>query len=174
VKEVIMTVEEAIKTAIEYESKVKRVYVEAEQNAIDEVGKRVFKTMADEEQSHIDYLNERLSEWKKTGKITPVKLKTVVPTREAIRKGIDDLKEKMSAKDHGKELDMLRKAYSVEQETSNFYIRMVEELEDEGQRMFADFVEIEKGHLDLVQAEIDAVSGFGYWFDMREFNLEAY
>jgi hypothetical protein len=51
---------------------------------------------------------------------------------------------------------------------------MVDELEGDGQRMFAHFVEIEKGHLDIVQAEIDAVTGIGYWYDFREFNLEAY
>jgi hypothetical protein len=50
---------------------------------------------------------------------------------------------------------------------------MVLELSDEGQQMFAEFVKIEQGHLDLVQAEIDAVSGVGFWFDMPEFNLEA-
>ena len=55
-----------------------------------------------------------------------------------------------------------------------YNIKMVDELEGDGQRMFAHFVEIEKGHLDIVQAEIDAVTGIGYWYDFREFNLEAY
>jgi hypothetical protein len=38
--------------------------------------------------------------------------------------------------------------------------------------LFQRFVEIEQGHLAIVQAEIDSVSGLGFWFDMREFDLE--
>jgi len=35
------------------------------------------------------------------------------------------------------------------------------------------FVEIEEGHRAIVQAEIDCVSGLGFWFDTAEFKLEA-
>ena len=66
---------------------------------------------------------------------------------------------------------MLEKALEVEQETSDFYKRMVLELPEEGQELFMRFVEIEEGHKAIVQAEIDSVIGLGYWFDMPEFNL---
>jgi hypothetical protein len=49
---------------------------------------------------------------------------------------------------------------------------MVGELSGERQRLFARFLEIEEGHVAIVQAEIDAVSGSGFWFDMKEFDLE--
>jgi hypothetical protein len=45
-------------------------------------------------------------------------------------------------------------------------------LPPEGRPLFERFVEIENGHLAIVQAEMDVVSGLGYWFDMREFNIE--
>ena len=35
------------------------------------------------------------------------------------------------------------------------------------------FLGIEQGHQAIVQAEIDALSGLGFWFDFQEFNLEA-
>jgi rubrerythrin len=79
----------------------------------------------------------------------------------------------MPNKPRGTELSLLTKARDVETETSNFYKRMVAELSDEGQQMFAYFVRVEEGHLALVQAELDALSGLGFWFDMPEFNLEA-
>ena len=66
---------------------------------------------------------------------------------------------------------MLEKALEVEYETSDFYKRMVLELPVEGQELFVRFVEIEEGHKAIVQAEIDSVTGLGYWFDMPEFNL---
>lgn len=68
---------------------------------------------------------------------------------------------------------MLNKALDVEIETSSFYKEMVDRLEDEPQKMFKRFLEIEEGHLALVQAEIDSITGTGFWFDFQEFNLEA-
>ncbi|MDH4196285.1 MAG: hypothetical protein OEW05_02645 [Candidatus Aminicenantes bacterium] len=53
------------------------------------------------------------------------------------------------------------------------FLNMVAELHAEGQRLFARFVEIEEGHLAMAQAEIDAANGLGFWFDVREFRLEA-
>jgi peptide deformylase len=39
--------------------------------------------------------------------------------------------------------------------------------------MFARFLEIEEGHARIVQAEIDTLTGMGFWFDVQEFRLEA-
>ncbi|MFQ6093783.1 MAG: hypothetical protein ACE5OR_14105 [bacterium] len=168
-----MTVEQAIKTALGYETKVRDVYAEAVEHATDQVGKRIFQVLADEEQQHVKYLQNRLDEWKRTGMVTAVSLDTGIPSRETIANGVSKLKARMSDEDHGGELQMLRKALDVEIETSNFYKKMVSELPAEGQQMFARFVEIEEGHLAIVQAEIDYVSGTGFWFDFREFDLEA-
>jgi hypothetical protein len=49
---------------------------------------------------------------------------------------------------------------------------MVNELPDEAKGLFKRFLEIEEGHLALVQAQIDQALGTGYWFDVREFDLE--
>jgi len=170
-----MDLEKAIKTAIEYEGKVHMTYLEAMEKATDETGKRVFKVLCNEEKSHLNYLRERLAEWQETGKVTPVKLDTVIPSKEDIEKGLQKLKEKVAKKqgaEYGTELEMLRRALNVEIETSNFYKDMVSQLDEEGRNLFARFVEIEEGHQAIVQAEIDAVSGLGFWFDSREFSLE--
>ncbi len=50
------------------------------------------------------------------------------------------------------------------------YKQMVATLDAEGKSLFERFVEIEEGHLAIVQAEIDMVSGTGYWFDTAEFS----
>ena len=70
------------------------------------------------------------------------------------------------------EVEHLQRALAAEMETSAFYRRMVGELSDERQKLFARFLEIEEGHVAIVQAEIDAVSGSGFWFDMMEFDVE--
>jgi rubrerythrin len=171
--EEIVTIEEAIKTAIDYETRVGAIYGDAVKQAVDSTGKRVFGLLAEEEGQHLRYLKDRLKEWQQMGKITPEKLQTAVPSREAIMAEAGKLKTHMPNKPRGTELSLLTKARDVETETSNFYKRMVAELSDEGQQMFAYFVRVEEGHLALVQAELDALSGLGFWFDMPEFNLEA-
>lgn len=168
-----MTIEEAIKTAIDFETRVRDTYLEAMNHASDQVGKRVFKVLAGEEQQHLEYLGSRLHEWKTTGKITIESLTTAIPPKEVIQDQVSKLKSHTAGRGRDTELKYLQKARDIETETSNFYKKMVEELSAEGQQMFAGFVEIEEGHLALVQAEIDAVSGLGFWFDMPEFNLEA-
>lgn len=170
-----MSIEEAIKTAMEFESKVRDVYKEAEEQTADQVGKRVLGALANEEQDHLDYLESRLKEWRKTGKVTSERLESVVPPKEIIEGEVNRLKDKTEIhgqeKHHSSELRMLRNALEVETQTSEFYKRMVKELPEEGQQLFARFVEIEEGHKAIVQAEIDYVSGPGYWFDFREFDL---
>ena len=72
-----------------------------------------------------------------------------------------------------KEIQLLYNFLDTEVETSNFYRRMVNELEGESREMFARFLKIEEGHEAIVQARIDSVTGMGFWFDLQEFNLEA-
>ncbi len=166
-----MKTNEAIQTAIEYETRVRELYVEAFQETLDPVGKRVFKLLADEENKHVSYLNHQLSVWQKKGELDFETLETDLPAREEIQKEVDKLQDKLEQQDHGKAVAMLEKARQVEIETSNFYRRMVRELPPDGRALFERFLEIEQGHLELVQAELDALSGFGYWFDMREFDV---
>jgi rubrerythrin len=167
-----VTVEEAIKTSIVYETKVRDVYFGAVDAAEREDAKRVFQLMADEEQSHVDYLEAKLQQWNEDGTVTADGLTTAVPSAETIEQGVETLEEKVGGKEGTVELQWLRKAHGVERETSDFYQRMVDELPDEAKGLFKRFLEIEEGHLALVQAQIDQALGTGYWFDVREFDLE--
>jgi rubrerythrin len=167
-----MTIEEAIKTAIEFEAQVGGFYRRASENASDSVGKRVFKVLADEEQMHREYLKSKLDEWRKTGKITAKKLDTAIPSTERVTEGMSKLKTRKGGRDRGGELQMLAEALDVELKTSNFYKKMVKELPADGQQLFEHFVEIEEGHLAIVRAEIDYLSKTGYWFDFKEFDME--
>ncbi|MBZ0265017.1 hypothetical protein K8I28_10140 [bacterium] len=168
-----LSLEKAIKTALEFETKVRDVYNDAYENARDETGKRVFRVLAREEQGHLDYLNSRLQEWQKTGHIVPTKLESILPPREKIEDKVGTLERQMAVEDRGYELEMLEKALKVEKETSGFYKSVVDTMTDEGQEMFAQFLEIEEAHVAIVQAEIDAVSGNGFYFGISEFDMEA-
>ena len=167
-----MTIEEAIKTAIEFETQVRQVYRNAAESASDPVGKRIFKVLAEEEQGHLEYLRTKLDEWQKSGTLTTKKLDSAIPSRERINKGISALEARRSGDERGGELQLLSRALDVEVKTNDFYKRMVKELPEEGKLLFADFVEIEEGHLAVVRAEIDYLSKTGYWFDFKEFDME--
>ena len=168
-----MEIEKAIRTAIEFEKKVEAVYRRAAGQATDEVGRKVFSALAEEETGHVAYLEYRLKQLERSGKITAEPLETVVPAPEEISAGLANLGERQEARDFGVELDLLKQALDAENETSAFYERMVETMDAEAKAMFEHFVEIEQGHAAIVQAEIDALTGMGFWFDFAEFNLEA-
>lgn len=169
-----MGLDEAIKTAIEFEKKVYQVYEAAKDKIVDPVGQRVFKQLSLEEAQHVTYLQHRLNEWKADGHIKIEELSTVVPDKERITEGRDTIFQTMQRRDTAStELEYLKSAFEVEKQTSAFYRQMVAELPGEGQELFSRFMEIEEGHVAIVQAEIDSVQGMGFWFDIMEFDLEA-
>ena len=168
-----MDIEQAIKTAIQYETRVRDVYSDAAGKSGDETGRRVLQLLAEEEQQHLDCLSEKLHEWKQTGKVTPEKLKSAVPSRQVIAQSMQRLEPGAPLPDGSGELELLGRALLVEKETSGFYRQLVLKLDAEGQALFEPFVDIEEGHLMIVQAEIDSLRGLGYWFDFKEFDLEA-
>ena len=169
-----MDLEEAIKTAITYEKRVRDVYLQAaEKTGDDAVGARVFGALAEEETGHVAYLEHCLAECRRSGAVTPTALKTVVPAAWVITEGVKRLERTVAPTHREMELDLLKQALEAETETCRFYEDMVETLGPEGQALFRPFMEIENGHRDLVQAEIDALTGTGFWFDFQEFNLEA-
>jgi len=166
-----MTLEEAIMMAIDYETRVRDAYLNSVDDIADDTGRHVFEVLGKEEQGHIDYLESRLAEWRESGKVSPGKLESVVPAREVIEAGMKKLDGHLSARDYGTEREMLKKALAMEQETSDFYRKMVRELKEEGV-LFARFLEIEEGHETIVQAELDYLNRTGTFFDFQEFNLE--
>lgn len=167
-----MTIEEAIKTAIDYENKVRDVYREAVSAAEHETGRRLFQLMADEEQHHVEYLEHVFKKWQEIGELSTEGLRTSVPSAAAISSGVSKIKSELGERPSGAELDYLKRAQAVEVETSGFYRQMVEELPEEARKLFSRFLDIEEGHLAIVKAQIDHVAGTGYWFDVREFDLE--
>lgn len=172
-----MTLEEALYTALDYERNVVQVYADSIDRTADSKGKRVLAVLSNEEKDHVAYLEKVLDGLTESGKLTAEDLQTAIPSEQAIREGIAKLRAQMSDKDRPvsaeAELEILQKALDVETETSGFYQRVVGELDDEWKQFFKRFVQIEEGHKAIVQAEIDSVSGTGYWFDFREFSLEA-
>ena len=167
-----MTLDEAIKTAIDYETRIRDIYREAAEKVSDPRGKKILQLLGDDEQRHVEYLLDSLELWEKTGKLYDKKLESPIPSIETIQKGAEKIKSHMSQENRIGEIEILSKALKAEVETSNFYEKMVNELSDEGKRMFASFLEIEENHIAAVQFELDYITKTGYWFDFKEFDME--
>lgn len=167
-----MEMEKAIQTAIDYETKIRDIYLDAAQSVHDPEGTRFFIMMGDDEQYHLDYLMERLRLWRESGTLSAKKLISAVPSKEIIQKETDKIRAHMSTKDLSSVKVILSRALQAEVETSNFYEKMVNEMTDDGQKMFSRFLEIEENHIAAVQAELDYITKTGYWFDFKEFDME--
>jgi rubrerythrin len=166
------TLEEAITTALSYETRIRDLYREAAAKTQDPKGRRVFKALADDEQRHIDYLEAKRSQWYAEGRITVEPLTSLIPGADLLKQDLTGLDAAMAPEDRGDEKRMLSKALQVEVETSGFYRRMVDQMAGDAGAMFARFLEIEDGHIAAVQAELDYISHTGFWFDFQEFDME--
>jgi rubrerythrin len=170
-----MKLDDAIRTALQYETGVYEIYLEAMNKTANEAGKHVFKILCQEESWHLEYLRDRLIEWQETGKIKTKTLRSAIPTKEAIGGKLKQVQTTMRSRNTKQvvELELLKRALEAEIQTSNFYREMVAKLDGDGQQLFSRFLEIEDGHVAIVQAEIDNVDNWGFWFDTPEFRLEA-
>ena len=168
-----MKLEEALQSALVFENRIRDLYLEAVNSTDDPAGKDIFKALGDDEQRHVDYLESRLDEWTRTGKITATALESAIPQKDIIRKEAAALKSKISEDARGLKQQMLSRALEMEIETSRFYAELVDQVSDEHQGMFARFLEIEDNHVEAVQFELDHLSNTGYWYGFEEFDMES-
>ena len=169
-----MNIIEALKTAISYEEKVRDTYKSAAEKTPDPAGVRVFTLMAKEENDHVSYLSDKLKDAVEGTPLSAEDLTTELPDPETIAAATESLNEKLEDIDRDGELAMLAQAREVELETSRFYKKMVKELPDEGKAFFQRFVEIENGHVLLVEAEIDYLQHKGAWIAIDHGELKTF
>lgn len=172
-----MQLREALETALAFEHKIRDLYTESARKARDSKGQKVFATLAREEQGHVEHLQGLLETYLQTGRVAVSELKSILPSPAWLEVEAKKLAEaaagaKTSPDAFKTELDLLKDALEVERQASSMYGRLVADLTPEHREVFARFLEIENGHVSLVQAEIDALVGHGHWFDFMEFSLE--
>jgi len=167
-----MTLEEAIKAAIEYETRIHDLYQKSAVTIKDPRGKMVLKALGTDELHHITYLLKTREQWRETGQLIMESLESTLPPMENISTSIGTLESNLNLEDLGDEKQLLSHALTIEMETTDFYRKMADEMSDEAQRMFTRFFELEKQHIEVVQAELDHLSKTGYWFGFKEFDME--
>jgi rubrerythrin len=159
-------------TALQFEKKIRDLYRSAESIVDDERGKKIFRSLADEEQSHIDFLEDSLKALKKNGIINPDRLSTAVPDVAALGDKIDSMKSSIPERMLGDVKSVLNSALKMEIETTEYYQDAFNKTEGDVQKVMAKFVEIEQRHTDVVRLELDHAARNGFWFDFMEISME--
>jgi rubrerythrin len=164
--------ESAIKTALEYERKICDLYFEGASILKGKKGENIFEALGKDEQYHIAYLEKKLREWQEKGALDSDMPVSTIPEKEDIEKSIDRLRADLTDDHRGLVQQILNSALKAEIETSKFYSNMVDALPEQGKKLFRRFLEIEENHIKTVQYELDFISGTGYWFNIKEFDME--
>ncbi len=167
-----MNSEEIFAQALEFEKKNRDMYVSAGSIVADERGQNIFMALADDEQSHVDFLEYSIDILKKQGKIDITKLKTSIPSSEFVQSKIEEMKAKIPEHILGDIKRVLSSALKFEIEATRFYKKASERTQGPIKEIFEKFIEIEKRHEDFVQIELDHASNNGFWFDFMETDME--
>ncbi len=168
-----INIEEALKTALEMEEMISRLYQNKADALISPVAKKIFAVLAEEEKGHIDYLQHKLEEWQQSGTITVKKLTSVVPNKEVIDKLTQKLSKDLESKDADSDIEAFRQALELEKRISMVYRDLVDKIAPEFKSFFEEFIEIEEGHTVIIQAELFSAKASGVFFDFLEFDQEA-
>ncbi len=160
------------KTALEYEKKIRDLYRSGVDIVDDERGKRIFRTLADEEQSHVDFLQHGIETLQANGSIASAGLETVIPDTEAISSNIESMKMRIPQQMLGDIKRVLDSALKLEIDTTEYYQKACEAAEGDIKRILSRFVVIEQRHTDLVRFELDHASQNGFWLDFPEISME--
>jgi rubrerythrin len=157
----------AARTAIEYEVRMRALYVEASQSAKDESRRKIFLQLAEDEGRHVAILKKHLKEWVRDGQITGEGLRSALPDQQELRSVLARVRQKLHPDELENELAILRKAFAAETESMAFFRRLVDHLKVEDQKqLFREILVAEETHLSIVKAELDyATSGKGGWID---------
>jgi rubrerythrin len=160
-----------MKTAIEMEISGHKFFTEAAEKVSHEVGRKLFTRLAAEEIGHKRTFEKIFTavsggtDWKEA-------VSEVEPTKRVPY--FDEARKQFKAEDQTVELDYLKKALDLERNAMQFFEKAMMEAESpEAREIFKRILEEEQGHYDLLQAEIDSISGSGFWFDVQEFQMDS-
>jgi rubrerythrin len=168
-----MNSDEIFATALQYEEKIRDFYRSAAETVDDPRGKSIFLALADDEQSHIDFLHYSLEQLKKNEAIDIGRLVSPIPILKKLTAKIDHLKAEIPAQMLGDIKIVLASALKLEKETSAFYRDACGKTTGDIRTIFEKFLEIEDRHVNVVQIELDHAQHNGMWFDFMEVDLEA-
>lgn len=164
--QVINVVKEAIKLEINGRS----FFDHAAEITQNELGKKMFKKLAQDEIEHLNTFGELFSSiiggegWKKFVEEEELRGEYSL---------IDELTLKVEKEEKKGELGAIRIGMELERKAIDFFEKSAKEASDAtAKEIFRRICEEEKLHYDLLQAQYDYVTESGFWFDIAEFQMD--
>lgn len=146
-------------------------YLGFARNTKDLTGKNMFIRLAIDEFEHMSLLERQKDSiiegksWVKA-EVAPSEIEDIVPrlTPRALRTRGEEGQNELSA---------LQTALDLEERGIKFYEQQATQASsEEAKKMFERLATMERSHAELIQAQIDYITGTGYWFGIREFSSE--
>lgn len=164
-------VKELIKEAIKLEINGKAFFNRAAELTENELGKKMFHSLAQEEVKHLEAFGKLFSsivktdDWKKE-----LEQEELKGTSEVI----EELSSRMEKAEGKSEIEALTIGMELEQKAIDFFGRCCEGTDDPLSReIFQKTADEERFHYDLLQAQYDSVTGSGFWLDSTEFKMDS-
>ncbi|MCF8076498.1 MAG: ferritin family protein [Desulfotignum sp.] len=160
-------------TALVYEKKIRDLYRSAVETIDDPRGKELFQALADDEQSHVAFLEHGLTLLRDDKDQELEKPGTLIPFADRDFEKIKQMADQIPKHILGDLKRVLNAALSLEVETSRFYRDAIQKVDQGPVRdILEKFYDIEQRHVEVVQIELDFASNNGYWFNFMETDME--
>ena len=160
-------------TALVYEKKIRDLYRSAVETIDDPRGKELFQALADDEQSHVAFLENGLTLLRDDKDQELEKPGTLIPFPDRDFEKIKQMADQIPKNILGDLKRVLNAALSLEMETSRFYRDAIQKVDHGPVRdILEKFYDIEQRHVEVVQIELDFASNNGYWFNFMETDME--
>jgi rubrerythrin len=161
---------EALATGIEAEKASLRQYLGWAWRTRDPAGRAMFIRLAIDEFEHMSMLERQRVGLEQTGEWQPVEPARTMLEQLVPRLSDNSLRIRGTAGQNDR--SALESALELEVRARDFYAEQARSGAEAGRPVFGRLAEMEQAHVELVQAELDSITGSGFWFGLQEFSLE--
>jgi len=169
-KEVSEDILRIIKEALKLEINGQEFFNRAAELTHNELGKKMFRKLADDEVKHLAAFSKLFSsvmggeDWKKHVKPEDLKKESEV---------IEGLVARMKREESASELEGIRIGMELENKAIEFFNKSAQEVVDPvAKKILNQICDEERFHYDLLQAQYDSVTHDGFWLDSAEFQMD--
>ncbi len=165
----------AIETAIQIEKDGQSFYTQAAQQTNDPKGKKMFQSLARDEAAHLKLFQDTRDallqgrDW-----LSPEEVAAISPRRFERPPIFPKVDKSEGVEVPKRQLAALQRGIQAEEASISFYKEQKVQVDDpHAQALYDYLIEQEEGHRTILQGEYDYLTQTGFWFDIREFDLES-
>ncbi|UCE05753.1 MAG: ferritin family protein [bacterium] len=161
----------ALKTAIEIEENGLVTFLKFARQTKDMTGKNMFIRLAMDEHEHRQILEQQLNNLLEGKRLVNIEIPQ--SEIEQVAPKIREKQQRTRGESGLLEIDALNTALDLERKAAQFFRDQADIVDDpEARALFIRLAEWEDAHFDLIQAELDAIQGTGFWFGIPEFQMD--